>query len=99
MFLKEYIKYRSNAFADEANLADLDFKRIGLFVGHELFVNKLSIVVQAGYYAYYPYDFEGRTYFRLGVKRYFANKWFAALTLKSHAAKAESAALGIGIRL
>ena len=99
MFLKEYIKFRSIAFADEANLADADYKRGGVFIGHELFLGKLSMVTQAGYYTYYPYDFEGRTYFRLGVKRYFGSKWFAALTLKSHAAKAESAALGIGIRL
>ncbi len=99
MFLKEYIKWRSIAFDAEADLVDSDYKRVGVFVGHELFISKLSIVTQAGYYAYYPYDFEGRTYFRLGMKRYFAKKWFATLTLKSHAAKAESGALGIGIRL
>jgi len=98
-FLREYIKYRSIAFEAEANLANSDYKRVGVFVGHELFINKLSMLFQAGYYAYYPYDFEGRTYFRFGLKRYFAKKWFAAITLKSHAAKAESAALGIGIRL
>ncbi len=99
LFLKEYINYRAIAFADEADLADSDYKRAGVFIGHELFIHKLSIISQAGYYAYYPYDFQGRTYFRLGLKHYFKNKWFAAVTVKTHAAKAESAALGIGIRL
>jgi len=98
-FLKEFIKFRAVAFPEEPQLANADYKRVGVFVGHELFINKLSILFQAGYYAYYPYDFEGRTYFRFGLKRYFAKKWFVALTLKSHAAKAESAAIGFGIRL
>jgi hypothetical protein len=35
----------------------------------------------------------------VGLKRYFNDKWFAALTLKSHAAKAEAVELGIGVRL
>lgn len=98
-FLKEYIKYRSIAFAAEADLADSDYKRVGVFIGHELFVNKLSFISQFGYYVYYPYDFEGRTYIRVGLKRYFKKKWFASLTLKSHAVKAEAAELGFGIRL
>jgi len=48
---------------------------------------------------YYPYDFEGRSYVRIGLKRYFGDKWFGALTLKSHGFRAEAVELGIGIRL
>jgi len=98
-FLKEYIKFRTIAFDLDTHLKDADYRRVGLFIGHELFLNKLSIITQVGYYAYYPFDFEGRTYLRFGLKRYFDDQWFASITLKSHAAKAESAALGIGIRL
>ena len=98
-FLKELIYYNSVAYPERPEDGTADYKRVGVFVGHELFVNKLSLETQLGYYAYYPYDFEGRVYVRIGVKRYFANKWFAALTLKSHAAKAEAVELGIGIRL
>jgi hypothetical protein len=98
-FLKELIYYQSVGFPEDDIDADTDYKRLGLFVGHELFINKLSIVTQFGFYAYYPYDFEGRVYQRIGLKRYFGDKWFAALTLKSHAAKAEAVELGIGIRL
>lgn len=98
-FLKEWIRYRSIAFPNGEVEGDEDFKRVGVFVGHELFINKLSIVTQLGYYAYYPVDFEGRTYIRVGAKRYFGKKWFAALTLKSHAAKAEAVEVGVGIRL
>jgi hypothetical protein len=98
-FLKEYIYYQSVSFPEENVSGNEDYKRAGVFVGHELFINKLSIETQLGYYVYYPFDFEGRTYIRIGLKRYFGNKIFVAITLKSHGAKAESAAIGVGVRL
>lgn len=98
-FLKELIKYRAISFSEDDVSGDEDYKRVGVFIGHELFINKLSVLTQLGYYAYYPYDFEGRTYFRVGLKHYFGKKWFGALTLKSHAAKAEALEFGVGIRL
>ena len=98
-FLKELIYYQSVAFPNNNVDADTDYKRVGVFVGHELFINKMSVVTQFGYYVYYPFDFEGRTYQRIGIKHYFGDKWFGALTLKSHAAKAEAVELGVGIRL
>ncbi|WP_452226720.1 acyloxyacyl hydrolase [Lacinutrix cladophorae] len=98
-FLKEHIKYRAAAFPEEGEDGTADYKRVGVFAGHELFINKMSLETQFGYYVYYPYDFEGRTYLRIGLKRYFGEKWFAALTLKSHGAKAEAVELGVGIRL
>lgn len=98
-FLKEFIYYNSVAYPSREINPDSDYKRIGLFAGHELFINKLSVVTQFGYYIYYPFDFEGRTYLRVGLKRYFSDKLFGAVTLKAHAAKAEAVEFGIGIRL
>ncbi|WP_046758090.1 acyloxyacyl hydrolase [Kordia jejudonensis] len=98
-FLEEWIRYRSIAFPEGNVKGDEDYKRVGIFAGHELFINKLSVITQLGYYVYYPVDFEGRTYVRIGMKRYFGKKMFAALTLKSHGAKAEAVELGVGIRL
>ena len=98
-FLKELIYYKSVSFPEDNISGNEDYKRVGVFAGHELFVNKTSIETQLGYYVYYPFDFEGRTYFRLGLKRYFNDKWFAVLTLKSHGAKAEAVEFGIGVRL
>jgi hypothetical protein len=99
MFLKELIYYKSVAFPEENVSGDEDYKRVGVFAGHELFINKMSLVTQFGYYVYYPFDFEGRTYLRIGVKRYFGEKIFGAITLKSHGAKAEAVEFGVGIRL
>lgn len=98
-FLKELIYYQSVSFPEENVSGDEDYKRVGLFAGHELFINKMSIETQLGYYVYYPFDFEGRTYMRIGLKRYFGNKFFGAITLKSHGAKAEAVEFGIGVRL
>jgi hypothetical protein len=98
-FLKELIQYQSIAFPENNVQADDDYKRVGVFVGHELFINKMSIISQLGYYLYYPFDFEGRMYNRIGLKRYFGEKVFGVITLKSHGAKAEAVEFGIGIRL
>ena len=98
-FLKELIYYQSVADLGENVTGNEDYKRVGVFAGHELFINKTSLVTQLGYYVYYPFDFEGKTYFRVGLKRYFSDKWFGALTLKSHGAKAEAVEFGIGVRL
>ena len=98
-FLKELIYYNSVAFPNRNEDGKADYKRIGIVAGHELFLNRISVLTQFGYYVYYPYDFEGRTYFRIGLKRYLGDKFFGALTLKSHGAKAEAVELGIGIRL
>ncbi|WP_291962401.1 acyloxyacyl hydrolase [Maribacter sp.] len=98
-FLKELIRYQSIAFPENDVDADDDYKRVGVFAGHELFINEMSVISQFGYYVYYPFDFEGRTYLRVGLKRYFGDKVFGAVTLKSHGAKAEAVEFGIGIRL
>ncbi|MGI9546221.1 MAG: acyloxyacyl hydrolase, partial [Flavobacteriaceae bacterium] len=67
-FLKELIRYQSISFPELNVDPDTDYKRIGLFLGHELFISKLSIIAQLGYYVYYPFDFEGKTYVRIGLK-------------------------------
>jgi hypothetical protein len=78
---------------------DTDFKRAGMFLGYELYISKLSVLAQLGYYVYYPFDFEGQVYNRIGLKYYFGKKLFGAVTLKSHGAKAEAVEFGLGIRL
>lgn len=98
-FLKELIYYQSVAFPEKNVSGDEDYKRVGVFAGHELFVNNTSLLTQLGYYVYYPFDFEGRAYVRIGLKRYFGEKWFGAITLKSHGAKAEAVEFGLGMRL
>jgi len=97
-FLKGLIQYQAISFPEYGVQENDDYKRVGIFLGHELFINKMSVIAQLGYYVYYPFDFEGRLYNRIGMKRYFGKKVFGAITLKSHAAAAEAVEFGVGVR-
>lgn len=100
IFLRDLIRYRANSFPEDGLTGDEDYKRIGVFVGHELRFKKIGLVSQIGYYVYWPYEFENRTYLRLGLKRYFLeDKFFFEVSLKSHGAKAEAVEFGLGIKL
>jgi len=98
-FLKEMIKHQSIAFPELGVSGDEDYKRVGLFLGHELRFNKVAFITHLGYYAYYPVEFESRVYNRLGLKRYFSDKIFGVINVHSHGAKAEAVEFGIGLRL
>ncbi|MDT8346813.1 MAG: acyloxyacyl hydrolase [Flavobacteriaceae bacterium] len=98
-FLRSLIEFESIAFPEKNVSGDEDWRRVGVFIGHELFVGKWSLETQLGYYVYYDFDFEGRVYNRIGLKYYINNHWFGSLSLKTHAAKAENMAVGIGYRL
>lgn len=96
--LKDY--YEINLNIPHTNLEETNsFSRIGVFLGYELFINKLSIEGSLGYYVKYPFEFDGRVYETLGLKRYFKQKWFASVRLKVHAANAETVEFGVGVRL
>lgn len=97
-FLKELIRYESIAFPEGEVTGEEDWKRFGQFLGHELHFNELSFVSQLGYYLYDPYDFEGRFYNRLGLKRAFGDHISGSMVVKAHGAKAEAVEFGIGYR-
>ena len=98
-FLKDLIEYRSIAYPEDGLSGDQDYKRIGVFIGHEWLFNRNAFVTQLGYYAYQPYEFENKIYNRLGLKRYlYEDKFFASVSVHSHWAKAEAVEFGLGIR-
>lgn len=96
--LKDYYEILLNIPHAKIEEAD-SFSRIGTFLGYELFINKLSVECQIGYYVKYPFEFDGRIYETLGLKRYINNKWFVSARLKAHMANAETVEFGMGIRL
>jgi hypothetical protein len=99
-YLKDYIKFVSVAFPDNKPVdPNTDYKRVGLFIGHELFINKLSIETQFGYYVYKPFDYEVDVYQRLGAKYYLYKNCFTGIGLKTHGGRAEAIEASIGIRL
>lgn len=76
-----------------------DWNRIGVALSHELFISDVSLISQAGYYIHDEYDYYGKIYLRLGVRKYFNDKIYSSLVVKSHGAKAEAAEFAIGWRV
>jgi hypothetical protein len=99
--LKDYIRFSATAYPETATVIDpnTDHRRVGVFVGHELFINKLSFETQLGYYVYKPFKEEIDIYQRIGLKYYVTPKVFGMVSLKAHAARAEAFEMGIGVRL
>ena len=84
----------------EQNLdPNTDYKRVGVFVGHELFINRISLEAQIGYYVYQPYKFDIPVYDRLGMKYYITKKLFTGLSIKTHIFLAEAMEFLIGVRI
>jgi hypothetical protein len=99
-YLRDYIKFASVAFPDKKLInPSVDYKRVGLFIGHELFINKLSIETQFGYYVYKPFDYEIDIYQRVGAKYYITKNLFSGVGLKTHGGRAEAIEVTLGIRL
>jgi len=96
---KDYIKYYSVAYPDKHIDATTDYKRVGVFVGHELFINRISLEAQVGYYVYRPFKKDISIYDRVGMKYYFTDKIFGGFTIKTHLFLAEALEFGIGVRL
>ncbi|WP_309641052.1 acyloxyacyl hydrolase [Flavobacterium sp.] len=97
--IKEYIRYRSIAYPDDHLDPDTDYKRVGVFIGHELFINRISIETQVGYYVYRPFKLDIPIYDRLGLKYYWYKNVYSNLAVKTHGFLAEAIELGIGIRI
>ncbi len=97
--LKRFIDFRAVGGFNDGTTGDEDAKRVGIYLGHELRVNKISVLTQYGYYAYYPYDFEGQMYLRGGLRYHFTKNIFGEFTVRSHAAKAEAMEFSLGYRL
>lgn len=96
-FANKAIEYEiQNGFNEDASL---DYKRVGFMFGHELVVNKLTLVTQMGIYLYKPYYPEERLYTRLGLNYYVTDNVFLGFSLKTHFAVAEVIEYSIGFRL
>ncbi|TBX70559.1 acyloxyacyl hydrolase [Flavobacterium silvisoli] len=96
---KDYIKYYSVAYPEKNIAADTDYKRVGVFVGHELFINRVSLEAQVGYYVYQPFKKDIAIYDRVGMKYYATDKIFASFAVKTHMFLAEALEFGVGVRL
>lgn len=98
--LEEFIDYKAAAFPQLGGSGEEDAKRVGLFIGHKLTFNKMSLITHLGYYVYYPYtEYVEQIYNRMGLQRDFSKDWWASVTVRSHGANAEAVEFSIGYRL
>ena len=97
--LKELIKYQAVAYPEREVNPNTDYKRVGVFVGHELFINKVSIETQVGFYVYKPFKNDIAMYNRVGAKYYVTKNIFSSFHIKTHLFLAEALEFGVGYRL
>ncbi|MCM4157184.1 acyloxyacyl hydrolase [Gramella sp. AN32] len=98
--LEEFINYRAAAFPTLNLSGDEDSKRVGIFIGHKLTFNKISLINHLGYYIYYPYTgYVDQVYNRFGLERKLSEHLWASATVRSHGANAEAVEFSIGYRL
>lgn len=95
---KEFIKFNSIAYPEKNIDPNTDYKRVGIFVGHELFVNRISLEAQVGYYVYQPYKHDIPIYDRVGMKYYVTKKIAVGFTIKTHIFLAEALEFGVGYK-
>jgi hypothetical protein len=98
-YLKEYIRYMSVAYPETPTNPNTDYHKVGVFGGYELYINRMSLEGQVGYYVYEPYKSTGSLYQRVGMKFYVCKNIFAGVGLKTHGAKAEVMEFGLGYRI
>lgn len=99
MKTKKEIEMMAVSFPELGISPDTDYKRVGVFVGYELFINRLSFEAQFGYYLHDEYKANQDVYQHIGLKYYFHPKIFAGMGLKTHFSKAEAFDLSVGLRL
>ncbi|MCH4821806.1 acyloxyacyl hydrolase [Gramella lutea] len=98
--LEEFIDYKAAAFPQQGGTGEEDAKRVGIFVGHQLTFNKMSLITQLGYYVYYPYsEYVEQVYNRVGLQRKISENWWGSVTVRSHGANAEAVEFSLGYRL
>jgi len=73
-----------------------DFKRFGIVLGHELWMDRLALSIMIGRYLYEPFPAFTSFYQRYGLKYRLGNKVHISASLKSHAGRAEGIEWGVG---
>ena len=92
--LKEDIDFPT----DINDQGSLDYKRMSINIGHELFIARTSFIVQVGHYYYRPYNAFKRFYQRYGLRYYFTPSVYGSFSIKTHYGNTETAEFGIGYK-
>ncbi|MBQ0117493.1 MAG: acyloxyacyl hydrolase [Flavobacterium sp.] len=97
-YLKDFIPYQATVFYENKYNPNADYRRLGLFLGHELLINRLGVDTQIGYYLWDESNKFGVVYQRLGAKYYFTDHLSFGVGLKTHMAQAEAMEWSLGYK-
>lgn len=90
----------TNPDIDENYVPNLDGRQLALTVGTELYMDRISVIVQGGFYIYKPQDIYDATWYqRYGLKYRAYKGVFTQFTLKAHSRTADMIEFGVGITL
>ncbi len=93
--VKDLADFRYHTLLEYPDRVVEDHKQVGVFVGHELFFNKISFETLLGYYLYNPLQVDPSIYQKFSIKHHLNNNKFAISTnLKVHNFRAEYFTLG-----
>ncbi|UYW01369.1 acyloxyacyl hydrolase [Flavobacterium agricola] len=98
-YLKELIVYEATVFPELGLDPNKDYKRVGVFLGYEMLIAKLSLDIQAGAYVYNPSKKQGDIYQRIGLRYHISPKFSGGISLKTHLAQAEALEFSLGYQL
>ena len=95
-FLNKYLQQEKEEETGIPDKTNYKTNRIGVFAGHELYINHFSMVSQIGYNVYYPNKYVSRIYERFGFKTHLTKHIFTALSLKLNLFRAEDLEFSFG---
>lgn len=78
---------------------ELDPRMAGVTLGHQLHLNRLSLVIQMGRYVYQPYDLFAKYYQRYGLQYAVTKNLSASAMLLAHTRTANVIEWGVGVHL
>lgn len=79
--------------------SNLDILRIGWYLGYNVKIADLRIIINAGYYLKNKYNFDGSIYQRLGLRYYISKNIITSFALRAHNfSVADHFELGIGYK-
>lgn len=89
----------SEDYEQEPNTPNSKYMFVGIHLGHEIIISKVSFVTQAGTYLWKGSEAKGWFFFRLQFKYHFLPNWYATAALKTaNGFKADYGEFGLGHR-
>ncbi len=90
---------KSLLVTDEDGVNGADIRRLGLFAGHELLLDKLGVVLGAGRYVYDKTKHDANVYIKGGLRYHFCKHILVGMYLKTHYGQADCLEWTLGAKI